>query len=355
MPAMRPFGLAFVFVLFALSLAQAEIVPGVSIKSLVDSSDLVIVGSIPRVQTIGGGTITFGDTVYERLDFRAEMEVDETLKGEPVPRHFVLDYSTPSTDQLGNVSNGGLRPNTYAIVFLKKTAQGYGLASPYTPFLAVTEKSCGANWPVHLADDPYAKTLERALSALCVPSSRDERKLALFHLSVQEDLSVLPFLKAALSLPQNSSDPQVRVTILAHLLAWKDLGMLPLAERDLFEPSAAIPGEMKWNLLLAISGLDPQTSLPLLARALKLPDSEARLAAARALEYTNSSKAVDVLLTGLEDPDRGALFAVMQSLGNLTKHYSWRPGTIDTDAHWNECLEHWREIAATRTSQLQRD
>jgi len=61
---------------------------------LVDSSDLVIVGSISRVQTIGGGTVTFGDRVYDRLDFRAEIEVQKTFKGQPVPRQFVLDYST---------------------------------------------------------------------------------------------------------------------------------------------------------------------------------------------------------------------------------------------------------------------
>src|SRR5262249_8133484 len=121
-----------------------------------------------------------------------------------------------------------------------------------------------------------------------------ERKSALFHLNWREDSSVLPFLKAALSWPRISSDPQVRATILAYLIAWKDLSVLPLAARDLFEPSAEIPAEMKWNLLLAISGLDPQTSLPLLARALKLPEADARLAAARALEYTNAGKAVDV-------------------------------------------------------------
>src|SRR5262249_6217736 len=149
--------------------------------------------------------------------------------------------------------------------------------------------------------------------------------------------------------PRISSDPQVRATILAYLIAWKDLSALPLAARDLFEPSAEIPAEMKWNLLLAISGLDPQTSLPLLARALKLPEADARLAAARALEYTNAGKAVDAHLSDLGDPNHDALFALMQSLGNLTNHHSWRP---DTEAHRNECLQHWREFAAARSSEL---
>ena len=50
---------AFRFSLFRLR--RQKILPVASIKMLVGSSDLVIVGSIPRVQTVGGGAVTFGD------------------------------------------------------------------------------------------------------------------------------------------------------------------------------------------------------------------------------------------------------------------------------------------------------
>ena len=81
------------------------------------------------------------------------------------------------------------------------------------------------------------------------------------------------------------------------------------------------------------SSLDPQISIPLLARVLKLPQPDESVAAARFLEYTNSQAALDVLLSALDDPDRQVQFAVMQSRGNLTNQHQWRPNSIDSDSH----------------------
>jgi len=67
--------------------------------------------------------------------------------------------------------------------------------------------------------------------------------------------------------------------------------------------------------------------VPLLSRALKLPEADARVGAARFLEYTKSETALDSLLSALDDPDRSVQFAVMQSLGNLTEQHYWRPHT----------------------------
>ena len=100
----------------------------------------------------------------------------------------------------------------------------------------------------------------------------------------------------------------------------------------------------KSNLVLAVSGLEPKISIPLLARVLKMPEPDERGAAARFLEYTNSQDAVGVLLSDLDDPDREVQFAVMQSLGNLTNQRQWRPNTIDTDSHWEACIAHWRDF-----------
>src|SRR5215475_746120 len=104
--AMRSLTLALVSCLLAAPLAHAGPGPTVSIKQLVENADLIIVGMIPHVQTIGGGTVTLDDHVYDRLDFRAEIEVDEALKGALPSRHLVLDYSTPFADQAGNVITG---------------------------------------------------------------------------------------------------------------------------------------------------------------------------------------------------------------------------------------------------------
>src|SRR5580704_7793396 len=175
-------------------------------------------------------------------------------------------------------------------------------------------------------------------------STPEEKQSALFVLNWTEDASAAPFLKAALNLPNVKSNPTLRVAIVSDLLHWKDLSVLPLAEEDLFDQSVRSSFYPKSNLVLAISGLDPRISVPLLARVLKLPEPDDRVAGARFLEYTNSQAALDILLSALDDPDREVQFAVMQSLGNLTNQHWWRPNTIDPDSHWNVSLEHWREF-----------
>jgi HEAT repeat protein len=145
----------------------------------------------------------------------------------------------------------------------------------------------------------------------------------------------------------------LRMAIVSDPLHWKDLSVLPLAEEDLFDQSVESPFYPKWNLVLAISSLEPQISVPLLARVLKSPEPEDRVAAARFLEYTDSQTALDVLLSALDDPDREVQFAVMQSLGNLTNQHWWRPNTVDPDSHWSVCIEHWWEFEAQRNTRPQ--
>jgi HEAT repeat protein len=148
------------------------------------------------------------------------------------------------------------------------------------------------------------------------------------------------------------ADPVLRTSIISDLLKWKDLTVLSLAEDELFLPSRHTEGYLKSNLLLAVSSLDPQISIPLLTRALKLPETEARVGAARFLEYTHSDTALDALLSALDDPDREVQFAVMQSLGNLTSQHQWRPKTTETDAAWFACVQYWHEFGQHRRPTL---
>ena len=78
--------LKFTLVTFLLGLrfVHAEIIPVTSIRSLVDSTDLVITGTVERVQQTGAGSIELNGRDYDRLDFQAEIRVDATIKGEPV-------------------------------------------------------------------------------------------------------------------------------------------------------------------------------------------------------------------------------------------------------------------------------
>ena len=331
-----------------IAVLHAEIVPTLSTKELAESADLIIVGKVGPVDHTGAGTINLHGVSYPREDYRAEIRVDEIIKGEPVPSTFILSYSTPSTDKWGNVAKGGLPPNTYRIVFLVKTSSGYEFASPYYASIPASPKPCGPGWNVNLGEDAYQKVQQRVLSILCTDSSIEEKSLALWSVNWNPDPSAAPFLEATLALPQIKSSASLRTTILSDLLNWKEVSVLPLVEDELFQPSLHTEAYQKSNLLLAISRLDPQVSVPLLAHALKLPESEARAGAARALEYTNSESAVDALLTALDDPDRDVQTQVMQALGNLTHQHQWRPGSPDSDPNWMACVEHWREFETQR-------
>jgi hypothetical protein len=322
--------------------------PTLSIKGLTNSADLVIAGTVERVQQTGTGDITYNGVDYPRLDYVADISVDETIKGDPVPRRFLFNFSTPSADARGNLAPGSLPSNSYRVIFLSKTASGYKFASPYYPSVAASPKQCGPNWQVELGEDAYHKVLQRLLDFLCTDSTSEEKQSALFALNWNEDSSAAPFLKAALYLPDVKSNPTLRMSIVSDLLRWKDLSVLPLAEEDLFDQSVQSSFYPKSNLVLAISSLEPQISIPLLARVLKSPDAKQRVAAARFLEYTKSPTALDVLLSDLDDADRQVEFAVMQSLGNLTNQHEWRPTTIDSDSHWDACIEHWREFEKQR-------
>jgi HEAT repeats len=347
---MRFVNLAFAALVLGTTPVVADLAPTLSTNRLANSADLIIVGKVERVQQTGSGDITYNGVNYPRRDYTADINVDEIIKGELLPHRFILTFSAPSTDAWGNVAQGGLLPNTYRIIFLNKTPSGYKFVSPYSPSLPASPTPCGPNWKVKLGEDAYHKVLQRLLDLLCTDSTSEEKQSALFVLNWPEDSSAAPFLKAALNFPNVKSNPTLRMAIVSDLLQWKDLSVLPLAEEDLFDQTVRSPFFPKSNLVLAISSLKPQISVPLLARVLRLPEPEDRVAAARFLEYTNSETALDILLSALDDPDREVQFAVMQSLGNLTNQHGWRPRTLDPDSHWSVCIEHWREFKAQRNT-----
>jgi hypothetical protein len=352
---MTPWKFSLVIITLAAGIgsAQARPGPGRSIKRLVNSADLIIVGRVERVQQTGAGSIELQGRDYPREDFIVEMSVDETIKGEPAPEKFIFNYSKPGSDEMGNVADGGLTADVYRIVFLKKTASGYAFASPYFPSLPATPNSCGPNWQLMSGNDGYVRVLQRVLNLLCTTSSVEEKRAALQELNWQEDSLAAPVLKVALEFPEITNDNVLKSTLLSDLLKWNDLSVLPLAEDELFLPSQQAEGYMKSNLLLAISSLDPQISVPILTKALKLPEPDARVGAARFLEYTKSDAALDSLLGSLDDPDREVRFAVMASLGNITGQHDWRPHTetSESDPFWKECMDHWREFGARRKAE----
>jgi hypothetical protein len=133
--------------LLAVTLGYSTPVPVLSVKGLVDSADEIVVGKIERVRQTGSGEIDYNGVKYARSDYKADINVDETIKGEPIPHKFVLSFSTPASDPWGNVAEGHLEPNTYRVIFRNKTSSGYRLASPYYPPVPQRAERIGkCNW-----------------------------------------------------------------------------------------------------------------------------------------------------------------------------------------------------------------
>ena len=216
-------------------MARAEIAPIFSVRSLVESADLVIAGHIAAVRPTGVSSEEFQGRYYSRLYFEADITVDETIKGTSVPRHFVLAYSALSADPTRDVAVGGLTANDYRVIFLRKTDDGYEFANQYSSSLPGAAQSCGLTFEQESNEDPCRRTLERVLNVLCTNVSKDDKQRALTSLTWDEDSTAAPLLKGALSLPAVSSDPVLRTSILSDLLRWNDLSVLPAAEDDLFK------------------------------------------------------------------------------------------------------------------------
>jgi hypothetical protein len=109
----KPVNLILATFLLGSSSVSADVVPTLSAKSLVDRADLIVVGKIERVQEDGTGNITFSGVNYPSKDYEVDISVDETVKGDPVSRRFVLTFSVPSADEWGNVARGSLLPSTH--------------------------------------------------------------------------------------------------------------------------------------------------------------------------------------------------------------------------------------------------
>jgi HEAT repeat protein len=163
-------------------------------------------------------------------------------------------------------------------------------------------------------------------------------------------------LRAALNNSAAATDPDFRNGLLAALVRREDITVLPQLQAELFSAGEGKRLNSRGNLIFALQFIDGKTSVPILARALKLPDGELRQDAARAMQNTGSAdpqQAIDALLSALDDPDRDVQFSVMQSLGYLNRETYWRPHTTNPkedfgNPYWNECLNHWRQFAISR-------
>ncbi len=196
--------------------------------------------------------------------------------------------------------------------------------------------------------DILSRVLSRLTDAIfSVSSSEQDKAEAIRQLGAVDTGTVVSALRNFIASDVARQNEYLRTEALVALLnqkdeSLKDESLVGLAESELLSGSAPY---WKSNLLFALQrAVPPSRSIPILARALALPDAEMRTSAAVAIYQTDSPEGIQPLLEPLDDPDPEVAFAVMQGLGNLTKQYEWRPKSTEQIRIGFGALNHWRDF-----------
>jgi HEAT repeat protein len=231
-----------------------------------------------------------------------------------------------------------LTPDSIRLIFLKSVGDHYEFTDGSHLSIVSWPKGQSRAEPTDALDRVLLRINEALVSA-SVP--QDQKAEAIRQLGTVKTDSVVPALRTFVHSDVACKDEYLRVEALVALLDHSDESVLEAAEAELL--SGSVP-YWKSNLLLAIArAIGPSRSIPILAHVLTSSSAQMRTSAAAAIYQTDSSAGIPPLLTALDDPDPEVAFAAMQGLGNLTRQYKWRPKTIELDADWFRCLDHWRE------------
>jgi hypothetical protein len=312
----------------------------------VEESEFIIVGEVTRVDETGDVSVVENGRTWPLIEMSASVLVRETLKGEDVPKSMRLEF-LENRDAQGDGPQPARIDAGYRILFLKRDDGSYHFADDALGAIRVAAH-CSA--PDSLpALDAYARVAKRAACALFSgDATAQEKQDALSTLSADETPVTREIYIAALAGDGAKHDAPLRQNLIASLLRANYTPAIEMAERELFSDSAEPDINARINLLLGLQFVSPARSVPILARALALPESQLRQAAARAMQNTHSAEAINPLLRALNDPDREVQFTIMQSLGFLNNELDWRPHTTAPDSFWDECMAHWQALARER-------
>jgi hypothetical protein len=325
--------------------AHAQVV--YDLPKLIDSSDVVAVVRVTGVNQTSSGAVKVpgGNTIPAHFRV-AELHLQDILKGEPASRELTVRYTILYSPGgwAGGIPQGytisdTLIPNATRLVFLRGVDGHYEFTDgSYLSVVCAPEPS---------TSDSSPDTLSRVLSLLVdavfsTNVSEQDKAEAIRQLGAVDRATVVPPLRTFVASEVGRQSEFLRTEALVALLNHKDESVVGLAESELVSGSDSY---WKSNLLFALTqAVPPSRSIPILAKAFALPGAQMRASAAVAIYQTDSSLGIPPLLEALDDTDPEVAFAVMQGLGNLTKDYEWRPESMERDANWFRCLDHWHEF-----------
>lgn len=331
--------------LVSLSVARAQVVH--DLPKLINSSDVVAVAQVTGVNQTGSGTVDVPGAQTIPAHFRvAALHLKEILKGAPASTDIAVRYTILYSPGGwgGGVPQGytirdTLIPNSTRLVFLRGISDHYEFTNgSYPSFVCAPDASSNGRSP-----DPLSRVLSRLTDAIFSTNvSEQDKAEAIRQLGAVDTDAVIPALRTFIASDVGRQNEFLRTEALVALLNHKDESVVGFAESELLSGTVSY---WKSNFLFALTrAVPPSRSIPILAEALALPGPEMRTSAAVAIYQTDSPEGIRPLLQALDDPDPQVAFAVMQGLGNLTKHYGWRPKSTEPNADWFRCLNYWRDF-----------
>jgi hypothetical protein len=316
--------------------ATAVPVPTLDLRSLVESSDLVVVGTINSVVEREQTTVVIGAGQMHGRIMTGLISDGQALKGSAESSTLEIQFVLPD-DYIGyrSISEG-----TKQLFFLKKKAGQFEPTNPYYPTLVAV------SGPSQRGDSAFEAVVRRIAAVLQSPSETAERKeqavVALWGVQSENAAAGLRF--ALRDQAQN-----VKLFAAAALLRVNDLSALPVAEAALSATGEALPTNAAQNLQAGIAeGLTAEGAIPALNRLCEAPDASTRRAAVSALRRTKSPLAIAALGKALQDRDEDVRFLAVVGLADVTGDASHRPNRQSFRANETQYVTFWKDWVGHR-------
>jgi hypothetical protein len=316
-----------------------------NIAKLTSSSPVIVVGEVLRVVRVGNGEIPMSDgKAYACASMAAFIRVDEVLKGEPANGTIEVDYLQNSDWEAGPLTNG-LTEETYLMFFLKPDRDKFAFVASDQSSMPMSRSRTVISG--NSDEDIYNRVLRHLGEGLFdEQASSQDRIRTIFVIDSEQSPIVQKMFKEALDAPAARSDRGFRFELLAALARHKDISILPEFETALLSSHDAALATSRSNMIYALQMISPSLSGPILIQALRLPESELRVAAAAALASAPSNEAIRALFGALDDPDIEVKGRAINSLTSLFHEPQCLPSGYAGEA-FSACVEHWKDFATT--------
>lgn len=301
-----------------------------NLQSLLDASDLVIIGNIEDIQNVGKTEILIGTSSHVAAEMSAQIRVLFTLKGEPILTEMNVHYLIPDAP----IGYSTLPPKSCRLLFLKSEGGVYKFATPTRPSLPAL---CTSNTQ---ESDALGNVIAQEAAVLVSPIIKaSDKEEALYALGTCSDPRAIQGLAGDI----NDSSRTIQLEIISQLALRGNVKGIQLASQILLVPPATVPSYILHNLKVGIrDGARDEKVIPELSALLQAKDDVTREAAAEALRRMASRAAIDPLIQALGDQDKKVRYQAVVGLAEITGDKEHHPNLIDYDKDESRYLEHWK-------------